>query len=74
MPYSSNAELPDNIKSSLPKGAQDIYRNAFNNAHEQYKDPSKRKGNVSREESAHKVAWSAVKQKYEKEGDTWKKK
>jgi cation transport regulator len=30
-----------------------------------------RRGDASREETAHKVAWSAVKKKYEERGDTW---
>lgn len=74
MPYHSNAELPDNVKDNLPKHAQDIYREAFNSASEEYKDPDKRRGDASREETAHKVAWSAVKNKYEKKNGSWKQK
>lgn len=69
MPFKSNTDLPDNVINVLPAHAQDIYREAFNNAYEEYKDPSDRKGDASREETAHKVAWSAVKQKYEKGDD-----
>ena len=71
MPYRRNAELPDAVKKSLPKEAQDIYREAFNHAWDQYADPRKRKGGASREETAHKVAWSAVKKSYGKRGDRW---
>ncbi len=39
---------------------------AFNSAWEQYKEPEERRGEESREEVSHKVAWSAVKEKYEK--------
>jgi cation transport regulator len=34
-------------------------------------DAGNRRGDASREETAHKVAWNAVKQKYRKEGDRW---
>jgi cation transport regulator len=74
MPYSNDAELPDSVKDNLPNHAQDIYREAFNSAWEEYKDASKRRGNESREEVAHKVAWAAVKQKYEKVGNEWRAK
>lgn len=69
MPYKSNKDLPDSVTAHLPVHAQDIYREAFNHAHEEYKDPSKRKDNSTLEETAHKVAWSAVKKKYEKGSD-----
>lgn len=71
MPYDNNKDLPDNVKGILPEHAQDIYREAFNSAWEQYAEPEDRRGNSSREETAHKVAWSAVKSKYTKKGDEW---
>ncbi|MDG4811505.1 ChaB family protein [Hydrogenovibrio sp. 3SP14C1] len=71
MPYSSKRDLPDAVQAHLPDHAQDIYRAAFNNAWEEYKDPKDRQGDESREEVAHKVAWAAVKQKYQKSGDEW---
>lgn len=72
MPYNSTRELPDNVTSVLPSHAQDIYKEAFNSAYDEYKDASDRKGDASREETAHKVAWAAVKNKYEKgEDDRW---
>lgn len=74
MPYQKRQELPKKVKDNLPKGAQKIFKSAFNNAWEQYKDPSKRRGDESREEVADKVAWSAVKRKYKKEGGDWVKK
>jgi len=61
MPYSSNTELPEAVQK-LPKHAQDIFRNAFNNALKEYDD---------NEETAFKVAWAAVKTKYEKKDDKW---
>lgn len=74
MPYKTIEDLPDRVKSSLPKGAQEIYLSAYNNAAEQYKDPKKRQGDATLEETAHKVAWAAVKHVYEKKGDTWERK
>jgi cation transport regulator len=78
MPYRTDAELPPGVKDNLPPHAQDIYREAFNSAWQEYQDASKRRGNESLEEVAHKVAhkvaWAAVKQKYEKVGDEWRAK
>ena len=69
MPYKSTSDLPENVKSVLPDHAQDIYKEAFNSAYEEYKSPEERRGDADREETAHKVAWSAVKKKYEKGAD-----
>ncbi len=69
--YKDRSDLPGSVKDNLPAHAQDIYKEAFNSAFEQYKDPDKRRGDDGREEVAHKVAWSAVKKEYEKEGDKW---
>ncbi|MGD8475733.1 MAG: ChaB family protein [Burkholderiales bacterium] len=74
MPYSRLDELPDSVRDSLPIHAQEIYRAAFNNAWKQYKDADDRRQDEDRETVAHKVAWSAVKEKYEKRDDRWMKK
>ena len=74
MAYRTNQELPDSVKDHLPSHAQDIYREAFDSAWEEYQNPSKRRGSESLEEVAHKVAWAAVKQKYEKVGEQWQPK
>ncbi len=71
MPYDKVSELPDSVKNNLPKHAQEIYQAAFNHALEQYEDPSDRRGNDDQETVAHKVAWSAVKEKYEKRDGQW---
>ena len=71
MPYDKTTELPDSVKDNLPKHAQEIYRAAFDSAWEEYSDASKRRGDDSREETANKVAWAAVKEKYEKRNDKW---
>ncbi|MBD3313074.1 cation transport regulator ChaB [Candidatus Woesearchaeota archaeon] len=75
MPYKTIRQLPDKVKDNLPKEAQRIYKEAFNNAWDQYNDPDKRKGSSSRESAANKVAWSAVKKKYKKnKSGNWVKK
>lgn len=74
MPYERLADLPESVRDNLPKHAQEIYKEAFNSAWEQYDKPEERRGDDSREETAHKVAWSAVKKQYEKQGDRWVKK
>jgi cation transport regulator ChaB len=50
MPFSRNADLPANVRSSLPSGAQSVWRDAFNAAMD---------GGRS-EASALRIAWSAV--------------
>jgi len=72
MPYQSRDDLPDNVRHVLPAHAQDIYQQACNSAWDQYKDKQDRRGDESQEEVAHKVAWSAVKEKYAKgDDDKW---
>ena len=72
MPYDRITELPDPVKDNLPRHAQEIYKEAFNSAYDQYDKPSERRGDSDREETAHKVAWSAVKTDYEKgDDDKW---
>jgi cation transport regulator len=60
MPYVSNADLSHKISQRLPEHAQTIFREAFNSAYEQYNQD---------EEIAFRVAWAAVKKKYEKNED-----
>lgn len=72
MPYQSNNDLPQDVQDALPPHAQDIYREAFNSAWQEYKDPSDRRDDRSREATSHAVAWSAVKGKYHKnDQDQW---
>lgn len=72
--YKSKNELPEGVKSSLPPRAQEIYRKTFNSAWQTYKDSEKRKGGLGQEETAHKVAWSAVKREYSKTPQGWQRK
>jgi cation transport regulator len=59
MPYETIADLPNSVKENLPHHAQEIFRAAFNHALEEYGE----------EETAYRVAWSAVKRDYEKGED-----
>lgn len=69
MPYKSTRDLPDAVRDNLPAHAQAIFKEAFNSAWDEYADPDKRRGHESQEEVAFKVAWSAVKNDYEKGAD-----
>lgn len=76
MPYQAIKELPASVRDNLPEHAQEIYKEAFNSAWGQYDEPQERRGSASREETAHKVAWAAVKKVYDKDekSGNWKKK
>lgn len=63
MPYAHRSDLPDSVRAHLPDHAQDIYKEAFNSAWEEYDHD---------EERAHRVAWGAVKKSYHKNAEgTW---
>jgi cation transport regulator len=62
MPYATNDDLPPSVRDHLPLHAQDIYREAFNHAWEQYGGD---------EPTAHRVAWAAVKRLYMKRDGAW---
>jgi cation transport regulator len=65
VPYKQITQLPDSVKNNLPKHAQEIYKEAFNSAEDQYGE----------EDRAHRVAWSAVENTYEKnDKGNWVKK
>jgi cation transport regulator len=75
MPYKSTSDLPDAVRDNLPEHAQEIFKEAFNSAWDEYADPGKRRGKESQEEVSFKVAWSAVKNEYEKgSDDKWHRK
>lgn len=61
MPWSSNAELPDGVKNSLPEKAQSMFRKVANSV----------LADGGSDESAMKQAWGAVKQHYRQDGETW---
>ncbi len=65
MPYLTNDDLPISVQRNLPEHGQDIFREAFNHAWQEYAaDPRQ-------EEIAHRVAWAAVKRAYVKVGTEW---
>ena len=77
MPYKTISDLPDSVRDNLPKHAEEIYLAAFNSAWDQYDKPGERRDSSdTREEVAHKIAWAAVKNVYEKDDKTgkWTKK
>lgn len=72
MPYQKNTDLPESVQDHLPEHGQDIYREAFNSAWDQYDNPEERQEGRTREETAHAVAWSAVENVYKKnESGEW---
>ncbi|HEV2109256.1 MAG TPA: ChaB family protein [Thermomicrobiales bacterium] len=58
MPYAKRSDLPESVRDNLPAHAQEIYKEAFNSAWEQYDHEEPR---------AHRVAWGAVERKYHKD-------
>lgn len=71
MSYKFNKDLPDFIQNHLPEQAQDIFREAYNIALEQYQDYKGHKKHEPLEEIAHKAAWAAVKKKYVQKNQKW---
>ena len=57
MPYKTTEQLPESVKSSLPKGAQDIFLNVVNSQIDRELS----------EDAAFASAWAAVKRSYEKD-------
>ena len=75
MPYKEKSDLPSSVKNHLPEHAQEIYLKAFNAAFHEYEHPEQTTIDFSQEETAHKVAWSAVKKLFHKnEQGQWIKK
>ncbi len=63
MPYASNDDLPPSVHDHLPPHAQDIFREAFNNAWRSHQGD---------EAAAFRIAWAAVKRSYIKVRNTWR--
>lgn len=61
MPYATKTELPESVQHVLPAHAQNIYKDAFNSAWDEYGHDESR---------AHAVAWGAVKKSYHKDEKT----
>ena len=59
MPYARDEDLPPAVRNHLPTHAQETFRNAFNHQ------------SARVEEIAHRVAWAAVKKRYQKLAGEW---
>ena len=55
MPYRVNTDLPPRVRNHMPEPSQNIYREAFNHAYAAHA------GALDRDETAHMIAWAAVK-------------
>jgi cation transport regulator len=64
MPYSNIDQLPPAVRNNLPVGAQRIFVKAFNSRYSELKPGES-------EVEAFKIAWGAVKRKYEKRNGEW---
>jgi cation transport regulator len=76
MPFKTASSLPESVRNVLPLNAQKIYMEVYNHAWQNYASPGKRRDAASREETAARVAWAAVKRKFEKDEKTgqWEEK
>lgn len=43
MPYKSTGDLPDSVRDNLPSHAQEMYKEAFNSAFDEYKERGQEK-------------------------------
>ena len=66
MPYVTTSDLPPAVRR-LPPHAQEIFLAAFNSAW----DSDSVRAPQKQEETASRVAWTAVKKRYRKQGDRW---
>lgn len=62
MPYRTNDSLPASVRAHLPLRAQNLFREVYNHAFDEYGHDEAR---------AFRVAWGAVKRRYEKIGEQW---
>jgi cation transport regulator len=75
MPYGSIEELPDELQHTLPVHAQEVYKEAFNEAWSTYHNPETKPKDLSREAMSDKIAWQAVEAVYTQDPDNrWVKK
>ena len=66
MPYATTSDLSPAVRR-LPPHAQEIFLGEFNSAWQSYAD----RGPQEQEEIAFRVAWTAVKKRYRKQGEAW---
>lgn len=65
MPYATIADLPATVRLRLPNHALHIWRAAYNAAWASHRDDPRR------EEIAPRIAWTAVKHRYQRVGTEW---
>jgi cation transport regulator len=58
MRYASNEDLSPTVRGILPTDAQDLYRETYNQAWDDYDEASQE--DMSRHDMAHRQAWMAV--------------
>ena len=75
MRYEKLEDLPQTIRTVLPKGAQEIYLEAYEKVWDEY-DPDLEPGDMDQEAVAHRNAWSAMKQEcvHDEEKGIWYRK
>ena len=71
MLYAIDKDSPDRVDDDLPHSPKDIYREAYNNAWEEYEESQSRRHNANREDISHKMALNAVEKKYKKQNGEW---
>jgi cation transport regulator len=69
MPYKDIRELPPALKKNLPKDAMQVYLTTYNHAWNRSMQAPRVGTPV--EAIAHREAWSAVREKYRKQGQEW---
>jgi cation transport regulator len=76
MPYYTDLRsLPKSLRTSLPHEALLIYMAAFNHIWEEYREEDKRWFDISREDTARRIAWAAVMRVfyYDYQASTWRR-
>jgi cation transport regulator len=69
MQYETVRQLPVTIRDTLPDQAKEIYRQAYNQAWEEYDQDAHR--GLNQQGLAHQQAWMAVKHEYVFDLDQW---
>jgi cation transport regulator len=68
MPYTNTAQLPKGVQQHLSQAAQEIYRDAYNEAWDSCRYAKDRfDTNDSRQVTANRVAWETVKNRCERD-------
>ena len=68
--YAHVKDLPLTVRDHMPRAAQEIYLQAFNNAWKRYTELDNPFEDATPEEAAHRLAWATVQHDYEKDEST----